>query len=353
MYPALAVMRALGGRADVLWVGGEGGMEAALVHRSGIAFEAIPAAGVHGVGLRSLPGNLWRLARGTAAAAKVIRRFQPGALFFTGGYVAVPVAVAGWRLPKAVYVPDVEPGLALRVLARMADVVMVTTEASLRYYPPSRKAVVTGYPTRPELEGLVKEQARQHLGLPASGPVLLVFGGSRGARSINRALWGCLPAILERAHVVHITGELDWPEVEHLQGQVALGLAERYHPHAYLHEDMAAALAAADLAVSRAGASTLGEFPLFGLPAVLVPYPHAWRYQRVNADYLTANGAAVCLNDEDLPEKLAPAVLQLLGDSGRLASMAAAARRLARPSAAQAIASEILGLLQTQGGRRD
>jgi UDP-N-acetylglucosamine:LPS N-acetylglucosamine transferase len=116
---------------------------------------------------------------------------------------------------------------------------------------------------------------------------------------------------------------------------------------------MAAALAAADLAVSRAGASTLGELPLLGLPAVLVPYPHAWRYQKVNADYLAANGAAVCLNDEDLPERLAPAVLELLGDSGRLASMAAAARRLARPRAAQAIASEILGLLQTQGGRCD
>lgn len=326
-------------------------MEASLVRRAGIAFEAIPAAGLHGVGLRALPGNLWQLARGVAEARRVIERFAPDALFFTGGYVGVPVALAGRRLPKVVYVPDIEPGLALKLLSRMADVVAVTAEPSLGLYPRRKNVVVTGYPIRPELQTVNRAAARQALGLETGRPVVLVFGGSRGARSINRALWACLPRILDRAQVVHITGELDWPETSPVQAALPADLAGGYHPHAYLHDEMAAALASADLAVSRAGASTLGEFPLFGLPAVLVPYPHAWRYQKVNAEHLVRCGAAVCVKDEDLGEQLAPTVLGLLADRSRLETMAAAARRLARPQAASAIAAEIERLAETRGPR--
>lgn len=321
-------------------------MEASLVRRAGVAFEAVPAAGVHGVGLKALPGNLWRLARGTVTARRVILRWQPQALFFTGGYVGVPVALAGWRLPKAVYVPDIEPGLALRLLTRLADAVGVTAEAARASYPRHKRVVVTGYPTRPELQPLDRRSARQALGLDPQRKVLLVFGGSRGARSINRALWGCLARVLAEAQVVHITGELDWPEVEAVRSGLPSSLAGDYHPHAYLHETMAAALAAADLAVSRAGASTLGELPLFGLPAVLVPYPHAWRYQKVNAAYLAERGAAVVLRDEELPQRLAETVLELLADPERLRVMSEATRRLARPDAAQAIAAEIIRLVE-------
>ena len=350
MYPALAVIHALGERADVLWVGGEGGMEEGLVRRADVPFEAVPAAGIHGVGLRALPGNLIRLGRGVAAARRVMRRFRPEALFFTGGYVGAPVALAGRGLPAAVYIPDIEPGLALRFLSLRAQVVAVTAEESRRYHAEGRRVVVTGYPTRPGLVALDRAAARRSLGLELELPVLLVFGGSRGARSINRALWNCLPALLERAQVVHLTGELDWPEVETRRAVIPAALAARYHAHGYLHEEMGAAYAAADLAVSRAGASVLGELPLFGLPAVLVPYPHAWRYQKVNADYLAGRGAAVVLPDEDLPGRLGPTILALLDDPGGLRAMAEASRRLAQPGAAQAIAAEIMRLA-AQGAR--
>lgn len=344
MYPALAVYQAARDQvSDLLWVGGQGGMEAPLVTRLGLPFAAIPAAGVHGVGLRRLPGNLLRLARGVLAARRILRSFRPDALLFTGGYVAVPMALAGWRVPTLLYVPDIEPGLALKVLGRFADRITVSAEESLAFFRRGR-AVVTGYPVRADLKVWERETARRELGLRAGRPVLLVFGGSKGARSINQAVLAHLPKLLAGAQLVHISGELDWPQVEAARAALPKGLAADYHAFPYLHEQMGAALAAADLAVSRAGASTLGEYPLFGLPAVLVPYPYAWRYQKVNADHLTARGAAVLLEDGRLAAELPDVVLPLLADRTRLETMRGAMRALALPHAAESIAAELLAL---------
>jgi len=347
VYPALAVLQALRSRqpdVEVTWVGGAGGMEAELVTRAGVPFRSVPAAGVHGVGLRRLPGNAWALARGWRAARWLLRELRPDVLFFTGGYVAVPVALAGRRLPTLLYTPDIEPGLALKTLTRFADHVAVTAEESRRFYPGRLPVTVTGYPVRADLTAWTRAEARAALGLESDRPVLLVFGGSKGARSINRALLAALEPLLDEVEVVHISGKLDWPEVEQTAARLDATRAARYHPFPYLHERMGAALRAADLAVSRAGASTLGEFPAFGLPAVLVPYPYAWRYQRVNAEYLVSQGAAVLLPDEELPARLLPLVRDLLRDSGRRERMAQAMQRLARPQAAAQIADLLIGM---------
>ncbi|MDI6768436.1 MAG: undecaprenyldiphospho-muramoylpentapeptide beta-N-acetylglucosaminyltransferase [Anaerolineales bacterium] len=362
VYPALAVLERLNvqtferSNVETLWVGGEGGMEAALVQRAGIPFEAIPAAGVHGVGLKQLPRNLWRLLRGYFAARRILRRFKPEVLFFTGGYVAVPMALAARRIPTLLYVPDIEPGLALKALAHFADCIALSAEASRKYFSRRAQTVVTGYPTRVGLLDWTKEQARQNLGLEDDHPVLLVFGGSKGARSLNNALLENLPALLELAQVVHLSGELDWPNVEAARKNLSKRQAARYHAFPYLHEEMGSALAAADLAIARAGASTLGEFPLFGLPAILVPYPHAWRYQKVNADYLAEHGAAVMIeeaqswsrNRRPLSKKLIATVSDLLKNPEKLGSMRAAMGRLSRPQAAADIARHLSDL----AGRR-
>jgi len=174
--------------------------------------------------------------------------------------------------------------------------------------------------------------------LSADLPVLLVFGGSKGARSINRALLPALPELLPHLQIVHISGNLEWEEVDTTSRSLPPELKSNYHPYPYLHEEMGAALASADLAVSRAGASSLGEYPLFGLPAILVPYPYAWRYQKVNARYLVDHGAAQMIEDQDLAASLTPTVLGLIQDMTRLAKMQQAMRSLARPQAANAIA---------------
>ena len=349
VYPALTVLQASGNEANpVLWVGGEKGMEAELVTRLNIPFTGIPAAGVHGVGLRALPGNLVRLLRGMLASRRILKDFCPDVILFTGGYVAGPMALAARHYPSLLYVPDIEPGLALKLLARFADCIAVTAEDSRAYFGRAKRLVVTGYPTRPELAAWTRESGRQKLGLNHDRPVLLVFGGSKGARSINQALLTAFPALLPHVQIVHISGQLDWDEVDAARRALPFALQAHYHPFPYLHEEMGAALASADLALSRAGAASLGEYPLFGLPAILVPYPHAWRYQKVNADYLVHHGAAQIIEDQQLPQAMTSTVLNLLQDPNRLESMRQAMLSLARPQAASAIAS-LLGDLATAG----
>ncbi len=347
MYPALAALEQLlvdQSDVEILWVGGEGGMETGLISQAGLEFKAIPAAGVHGVSLRALPGNLIKLLQGFFAARNILRQFRPDVMFFTGGYVSVPVALAGMKIPVALFVPDIEPGLALKTLTHFADRITVSAKDSLAFYSRQRNVVVTGYPTRKELQNWDRTQAQKALGLDPELVTLLVFGGSKGARSINRALFSALPQLLPEMQIVHVTGELNWPEVEPVHKSLAGEVAERYYPYPYLHAEMGAAFKVADLVLSRAGASCLGEFPLFGLPAILVPYPHAWRYQKVNADYMIRQNAAVLLQDADLTGKFSKVVLDLVRDEKRRATMSAAMASLARPEAASSIANILIDL---------
>ena len=316
-------------------------MEADLVKRSGISYRSIPAAGVHGVDLRALPGNLVQLARGVLASSRILSEFYPDVLFFTGGYVAVPMAFVGRKIPTLLYVPDIEPGMALKALSRFADRITVTAPDSHHYF--SQKVIVTGYPLRTGLSTWERQKARAALGIGSDKPVLLVTGGSRGARSINKAVLSQLNELLELAEVVHISGQLDWDEVRRAEASLWSRQKPLYHIYPYLHE-MGQALAAADLVISRAGASALGEYPFFGLPAILIPYPYAWRYQKVNADYLARHRAAIILEDSRLHEDLLDTIRVLLENPGKLKNMRTVMHSLSKPNAAEAIASHIMEL---------
>ena len=319
-------------------------METDLVSRHQIPFTGIPAAGVHGVGLRTLPGNLIRLLRGTMASRRILRDFRPEVLLFTGGYVAVPMALAGYTKKSLLYCPDIEPGLALKILAYLADYIAVSVPESRAYFARNKHVEITGYPVRSDLTRWTKAEALSVMNLSKDLPVLLVYGGSKGAHSINQALLACLPEILIHTQVVHISGSLDWNEVQEANGHLKSELAGRYHPYSYLHDEMGAAFAAADLVICRAGASTLGELPMFALPAILVPYPHAWRYQKVNADYLVQNGGAILLEDALLSQQMLPLVLNLLQDPVKLEKMRGSMRQLFRSNAADKIADLLRGM---------
>jgi UDP-N-acetylglucosamine--N-acetylmuramyl-(pentapeptide) pyrophosphoryl-undecaprenol N-acetylglucosamine transferase len=354
VYPALSVLKMLENEVQaVLWVGSKGGMEADLVARAGVPFTAIPAAGVHGVGPRALPGNLIRLAQGTLSAHRILSEFKPDVIFSTGGFVAAPMAVAGSGYPILLYVPDIEPGMALRFLARFASAIALTAEDSRPYFTTRAEVKVTGYPTRPELGAWERSAARTHFNLAQDQPVLLVSGGSKGARTINKPVFDNLGELLRLAQVIHLTGSLDKAEADKVNDDLPGNLQDRYHVFDYLHEDMGAALAAADLAITRAGASTLGEYPLTGLPAILVPYQYAWRYQKVNADYLQRHGAAVILEADQLADQLMPTLRSLFGAPDRLVKMQQAMRTLSRPDAAGQIAGMIKELVEksSRGGK--
>lgn len=357
MYPLLSVWEALqeisreeGIPVEGMYVGHERGVERELTARAGVPFQGIAAAQVRGQAPWLWPRSAWQIARGYRQARQLIATWRPDVCFVTGGWVTVPVVLAARtaRVPVLIYLPDVEPGLAIRVLHRWAAKVAVTVPEAAAYFP--GKAVVTGYPVRRAVVAAERDAARARLNLPRDATVLLVFGGSRGARSINKAVVASLEPLLKQAYIVHITGFLDYDWVAAAREALPEPLRDRYLVFAYLHDEMPMALAAADLVVSRAGASVLGEFPARGLPAVLVPYPHAGRHQERNARYLADRGAAVLIPDERLPELLVPTVTALLTDAARRSAMAAAARALHQEGAARRIAAELVVLADRARG---
>jgi UDP-N-acetylglucosamine--N-acetylmuramyl-(pentapeptide) pyrophosphoryl-undecaprenol N-acetylglucosamine transferase len=181
-----------------------------------------------------------------------------------------------------------------------------------------------------------RESARERLGLPRDASVLLVTAGSLGARKINQAIWPALPQLLDRCVVLHVTGAADEAAAIERRAQLAPEQQRRYVVHGYL-DAMPAAMIAADLVISRSGASTLGELPAAGAPAVLVPGEYEGWTQAPNAEFLEAEGGAVMLRNAEL-DRLASTTLELLADGDRRANMRAAMQRLARPDAAERIA---------------
>ena len=350
VYPAITVLKALElEKNQVLWVGGHGGMEEALVTRNEVPYTSISAAGVHGVGLARLPINIWKLIKGFFASRKILKQFKPDLLFFTGGYIAFPMAVAAIGRPSLLFVPDIEPGLALKVLARFASRIALITDTSSQYFSNPSKLTVTGYPVRQELKDWNRAKALDKFGFDPNLPTLTVTGGSRGARSINTAIMNILPRLLEKMQVIHLVGHLDWEVIDSQSRNLTNSQAKRYRAFPYLHE-MGAALAAANLILSRAGASVLGDYPLFGLPAILVPYPYAWRYQQINANYLAERGAAVIVRDEDLERDLFNQIVELISDSSKLSDMSRSMSALATPNSAAKIAALMQEMTGTNNG---
>jgi UDP-N-acetylglucosamine--N-acetylmuramyl-(pentapeptide) pyrophosphoryl-undecaprenol N-acetylglucosamine transferase len=338
---------------DVLYVGAEGGVEAGLVQRAGLPFAAIAAGQLRVANPLRLARNLALMGRGAAQAAELLRRWRPDVVFVTGGYVCAPVVWAARRrrIPILIYLPDLTPGLAVRLLGRYADRIAVSFPEVQAHFR-GRPTLVSGYPVRRALRqrSLSKAEARKRFDLDPTQPTVLVFGGSHGARAINQALAAILPDLLNLAQVIHISGERD-----HLAAQTrSAGLNDaqqrRYRLFAYLHEAMPAALMAADLVVARAGASTLGEFPALGLPAVLVPLPLAGGHQLTNARYLADRGAAVIVANAELRTRLWPTLQTLLTQPDCLEAMGRAAAALAQPDAADRLAQALLDLARSHSG---
>jgi len=352
VYPALSVARALecalpaGEDLELLYLGTGSPAESGIMGHTGIPTRKVPSAPIRGRMPWEMATNAVKIGIGATQARRILREFKPQAVLSTGGYASFPVALAARSrgIPLAVYLPDLYPGWAVRATARLAGRVAVTAEESLRRLP-ARKGVVTGYPVRPEFWQAGREGGREKLGLDPAEKVLFVIGASQGAHSINRAIAAELSGLLELCEVVHVSGQADQQWLSEIRDGLTSKLRGRYHLFGYLHEDTALAMAAADLAVCRSGASTLGELPAVGLPAILVPYRYAGGHQRLNARYLEHHGAAIVLEEVNI-EQLLPLVGELLHDERRLRTLRKSAHGLARPDAARRIAALILELAQ-------
>ena len=345
---------------QILWVGSSDGLERGLVERAGLTYRGIDTGQLRGINPLTALANAGKIMRGVGQALAILKEFRPHVCFVTGGYVCVPVAIACRMrgVPLLIYLPDMAPGLAIKRLSMLAQKVAVSFPDAAAYFP--GKAVVTGYPVRRELvEAAQDRQASRHrlaatLGLDlgtdlgADGtetpPLLLVWGGSQGARSINLAVQANLADLLPLAHILHITGTLDYDRVADGLKDLPTLWQNRYHPVAYLHDEMPQALAAADVSVCRAGASILGELPVARLVSVLAPYPYSGAHQWPNARQLADRGGAVIVADDALGTDLVPVLRDLLQNPVHRQKMESALAALAQPVAAANIAKALTAL---------
>ena len=337
-YPAIAVAERLRETFDteLVYYGSEHGPERGLATEADIPFHAVPASPVRGRAPWRVLRGVANLLRGERRARRWLAADEPAAVFATGGYASASLgrAARARRVPLLLFLPDVRPGWAVRFLQRNATTVACSVEASLPFLP-ARRTVVTGYPVRRQFNEATREQGTQRFGLDPSVRTLLVVGGSLGAHHINRVIASSLRTLLDRAQLLHICGREDerWLALE--RERLPDWQRDRYHLTPY-SDEMAWAMAAADLAVTRAGASVLGELPVAALPAIVVPGDFS--DQHANAAYLVERGAATALHPDDL-EQLPETAIALLDDEPRRAAMADAMRALARPDAAQRLAT--------------
>ena len=286
-----------------------------------------------------------RLALSVPQAAAILARERPSAIFTTGGYVAVPTLMAATplRFPVVLWDGNVVPGRAVKLTARMADAIAVAHEATGVALVGSGKTpwYVTGTPIR-DVGSITRQEARARMDLPDDARVMLIFGGSQAVRRFNAAVNEALPRLVERGHILHVSGEDGYAGALAAREALPADQRTRYRPYPFLRDDMLPALVSADLVVGRAGASTLAEVTALGIPSVIVPYPHAAGHQTANARVLADAGAARLVADEDFDADALVAAADLLADDASRSTMATAARSLGRPGAADAVAALVL-----------
>jgi len=340
IYPAVAVAQALKEDADiekVYYIGCPHNMEKeiALKHE----FEFIP------VSISGMPRKLgfglikWFLELNKAVGDAVIqlKKIRPDVILGTGGYVSGPVLIAAiiLRIPFIIHDPDAYPGIVNRFMAPWAKAVSVAFEEAKNYIS-SKNIIVNGNPIRSGISNIEKESALKELCLDSSKKIILAIGGSQGARTINNAVLGAAPVLINdyNFQIIHQTGKKNYEEyIEQLSQSWPEYKDNPYYIVRPYFDNMSIPLVVADLAISRAGSLSISELNLSGLPSILVPYPYAAAdHQRHNAKALEKAGASAYLEDENCdPNNLIKMILEILNNEEKLKSMKISNEKLAKP----------------------
>jgi UDP-N-acetylglucosamine--N-acetylmuramyl-(pentapeptide) pyrophosphoryl-undecaprenol N-acetylglucosamine transferase len=340
IYPALALSRFAqhaDSNCEILFVGSEKGLESTIVPSAGFNFRTIPASGFKR-SLRGLFKTVRDLAGGMKEAGAILKDFRPDVVFGTGGYVAAPLVIkaALKSYPVVIHEQNALPGLTNRLMARFSRRICLSFAETESRMAGRGKTVYTGNPRASEVTAFSRLEGISRFGLDHKAKTVLVYGGSRGALKLNQVVTTYLENKLlpTNVNMIYVTGVLYYQEVS---GKLT-GLPERVKLFPYL-DDMPAALAAADLAVTRSGATTLAEITALGIPAILIPSPNVVdNHQYYNARLLSDRGAAVLIEEKDFDyTRLAGEIDDLLATADKLRKMAEKSRQMGVPDAAERV----------------
>lgn len=350
IFPALSIANALRRRnpdTEIMFVGALGRMEMERVPAAGYDIVGLPVAGFERKRLWRNFGVMIKLMRSMRLAKKVVREFRPDIAIGVGGYASGPTLKAAQKrdVPTLLQEQNSYAGVTNKLLAKKAGAICVAYSGMERFFPADR-IVLTGNPVRADITSctLTREQAREALGMDPKRKMVLVVGGSLGARTINESIARSIDAVTEAgAQILWQTGKFYADEC----AAIAAG-HDNVRATAFI-SDMATAYRAADLVVARAGAGTISELQLLGLPAVLIPSPMvAEDHQRKNAQALADRDAAVMILDADAREQLPATVTGLLADDGRRARLAANVAEMALRDSDEKIVDQVYSLLDNQ-----
>lgn len=357
IYPAVTIARALQQMAEpceLLFVGTKEGLEADIIPKEGFAFETIEVRGFERrISLRNLI-TIGKTVKSLITSWSIIKNFKPDIIIGTGGYVCGPVLLAGsfMGIPAMIQEQNVIPGVTNKILAGFVKKIAVGYNEAKKYFGTNPdKVVVTGNPIRAEVLKASRSEGIAALGLDPNKLTVLVSGGSRGARSINEAMVALYTEFIDRndVQILHVTGQNEYNNIVGKMDKYGIinGIAGNVIIKPYLY-NMPLALAAADIAIFRAGAIGLAELTARGIPSILIPYPYAAEnHQEFNARVLEEKGAAAVVRDVELPGgKLKEVLLKLLSDPQKLKSMAMASREFGKPQAAEDIARLAIHLVE-------
>ncbi len=353
--PVIAVLEALRerGPVDATWIGGAWGVERGVAMQAGVPFLSIQTGKLRRYLSWQTPMDAVRIPLGSMQAYRHLRRIRPAVVLSTGGYVAVPTALAAARLgiPVLTHEQTAQLGLATRIIARSADVLALSfpLPEATRFNGKAR-VIVTGNPVRSVLFGGNAARGTEHFGLSSELPTIYVTGGARGSSPINERIERALPLLLPTTQIIHATGPTeangDYPRLRAVRDSLPEEWRSRYLLAETLGNELRDVYALAALVIGRSGAGTVAELAALGKPSILIPLPGTGGDEATkNARVLADAGAALLLpQSEATPELLASHILALLNDAPRRNRMSEAARSLAPMNAAEKIADALLDL---------
>ncbi len=340
IYPALALARyakAADSANDVLFVGTSKGLESKIVPAAGFPLETIPARGFQR-NLGQLIPFIADLLRGLKRSARIIRKHQPNVVFGTGGYVAAPLLISALlkKYPVVLHEQNAVPGMVNKKLAPYAKKICLSFSETEKSLPPRSRVLFTGNPRAGEVASISREEGCLKFDLNPAGMNILVYGGSRGALKLNQVVTDFLKNGLmpQKATLIYVTGDIYYSDViKELDN-----LPARVKVYPYL-DDMPYALAAANLAITRSGATTLAELTALGIPSILIPSPNVVNnHQYYNARLLSDRGAAVLIEEKDFDHKrLHEEIEKLIRGPETLETMSVNSKKLGITDAAERI----------------